>query len=214
MTRVVVVEDHPLYRDAVVSLVRGLAGYEVVGSHPAAESALAAAPDERPDVVVLDLALPGMDGITALSRFQSIDPAPSVLVLTMSEDPPVLAAALRAGARGYVVKGAEPDDIARALEGVARGQVVFGQEIATAALAQASGRAPSGPAAAFPGLTAREVDVLTLLAQGKGNADIAAVLFLSPKTVRNHVSTILGKLGVATRAEAVARARNAGFGAG
>lgn len=213
LTRVVVVEDHPLYRDAVVSLVRGLSGCEVVGSHPDAESALAAAAEERPDVVVLDLALPGMDGITALSRFQSIHPTPSVLVLTMSEDPPVLAAALRAGARGYVVKGAEPDDIARALQGVARGQVVFGQQIAIAALALASGRAPSGPAAAFPGLTAREVDVLSLLAEGRSNADIAAVLFVSPKTARNHVSSILGKLGVTTRAEAVARSRDAGFGA-
>ncbi len=213
MTRVVVVEDHPLYRDAVVALVRGLSGCEVVGSHPDAETALAGAAEERPDVVVLDLALPGMDGITALSRFRSMDPQPAVLVLTMSEDPPVLAAALRAGARGYVVKGSEPDDIARALEGVARGQVVFGQQIAMAALAQASGRAPSGPAAAFPGLTAREADVLTLLAHGRSNADIAATLFVSPKTARNHVSSILGKLGAATRAEAVARARDAGFGA-
>lgn len=212
MTRIVVVEDHPLYRDAVISLVRGLSGFEVVGSHADAESALAAAAEERPDVVVLDLALPGIDGITALSRFQSIDPKPAVLVLTMSEDPPVLAAALRAGARGYVVKGSEPDDIARALEGVAHGQVVFGQQIAMAALAQASGRAPSGPATAFPGLTAREVDVLSLLAQGRSNADIAALLFVSPKTARNHVSSILGKLGVTTRAEAVARARDAGFG--
>ena len=213
MTRIVVVEDHPLYRHAVVSLVNRMVGFEVVGSHPDAESALAAAADERPDVVVLDLALPGMDGITALSRFRSLDPSLPVLVLTMSEDPPVLAAAVRAGARGYVVKGSEPDDIARALEGVARGQVVFGEQIATAALAQASGRAPSGPASAFPGLTAREVDVLSLLARGRSNADIAAVLFVSPKTARNHVSTILGKLGAATRAEAVARARDAGFGA-
>jgi DNA-binding NarL/FixJ family response regulator len=211
MTRVVVVEDHPLYREAVVSLVRGLAGYEVVGTHSDAEGALAAAADERPDVVLLDLALPGMDGITALSRFQSLEPGPSVLVLTMSDEPPVLAAALRAGARGYVVKGSEPDDIARAIEGVARGQVVFGEQVATAALAQASGRAPSGPAAAFPGLTARETGVLTLLAQGRSNADIAAVLFISPKTVRNHVSSILTKLGAATRAEAVARARDTGL---
>ena len=205
------IEDHPLYRDAVVSLVRGLPGYDVVASHADAESALAAASEERPDVVVLDLALPGMDGITALSRFRSMAPMPSVLVLTMSEDPPVLAAALRAGARGYVVKGSEPADIARALEGVARGQVVFGEQVAAAVLAQASGRAPSGPAAAFPGLSTREADVLGLLARGRSNADIAATLFVSPKTVRNHVSSILGKLGAATRAEAVARARDAGL---
>ncbi len=212
MTRVVVVEDHPLYRQAIVSLVGGLPDCAVTGSHPDAESALAGAAEERPDVVVLDLALPGMDGITAIGRLQSLRPAPSVLVLTMSEDPPVLAAALRAGARGYVVKGSEPDDIARAIQAVARGQVVFGEQMATAVLAQATGRAPSGPAAAFPGLSSRETDVLTLLARGRSNADIAGTLFLSPKTVRNHVSSILGKLGAATRAEAVARARDAGFG--
>lgn len=212
MTRVVVVEDHPLYRQAIVSLVDGLPDCTVTGSHPDAESALAGAVEERPDVVVLDLALPGMDGITAIGRLQSLRPAPSVLVLTMSEDPPVLAAALRAGARGYVVKGSEPDDIARAIQAVARGQVVFGEQMATAVLAQATGRAPSGPAAAFPGLSSRETDVLTLLARGRSNADIAGTLFLSPKTVRNHVSSILGKLGAATRAEAVARARDAGFG--
>lgn len=213
VTRVVVVEDHPLYRDAVVSLVRTLDGFEVVGSHPDAESALAAVAAEKPDVVLLDLVLPGMDGITVLSRLRATDPPPAVLVLTMSEDPPVLAAALRAGAHGYMVKGSEPDDIARALQGVARGQVVFGEQVAAAALSQATGRTPSGPGAAFPGLTVREHDVLDLLARGRSNTDIAATLFLSPKTARNHVSSILGKLGVATRAEAVARARDAGFGA-
>jgi DNA-binding NarL/FixJ family response regulator len=177
------------------------------------ESGLETARVEKPDVVLLDLVLPGMDGVTALSRFRATDPSPAVLVLTMSEDPPVLAAALRAGARGYLVKGSEPDDIARALQGVARGQVVFGEQVAAAALAQAAGRTPSGPGASFPGLTVRELDVLDLLARGRSNADIAATLFLSPKTARNHVSSILGKLGVTTRAEAVARARDAGFGA-
>jgi len=211
-TRVVVVEDHPLYRDAVVSLVAGLAGFDVVGSYGDADAALAAAAADPPDVVVLDLALPGTDGITAVGLFGRLDPAPAVLVLTMSEDPPVLAAAVRAGARGYVVKGSEPEDIARALEGVARGQVVFGEQVAAAVLSQASGRSHSGPAAAFPGLTARELDVLDLVARGRSNDEIAARLFLSPKTARNHVSSILGKIGAATRAEAVARARDAGFG--
>jgi DNA-binding NarL/FixJ family response regulator len=206
-----VVEDHPLYRAAVVSLTDALAGFTVVGAYGDAESALAAAADDPPDVVVLDLALPGIDGVSALGRFRALAPEPSVLVLTMSEDPPVLAAAVRAGARGYVVKGAEPEDIALALQAVARGQAVFGAQVAGAVLAQAS--APrSGPGAAFPGLTTRELDVLDLLARGRSNAEIAAALFLSPKTVRNHVSTVFGKLGVATRAEAVARARDAGLG--
>ena len=212
MTRVVVVEDHPLYREAVATLVAAIDGFRVVGAYADAESALAVAAEDRADVVVLDLALPGVDGISALPRFGSLDPAPAVLVLTMSEDPPVLAAAVRAGARGYVVKGSEPEDIARAVQGVARGQLVFGEHIATALLAQASGRAASGPGAAFPGLTDREHEVLDLVARGRNNAEIAGALFISPKTARNHVSAILGKLGTETRAEAVARARDADFG--
>jgi DNA-binding NarL/FixJ family response regulator len=207
-----VVEDHPLYRAAVAALVDGLAGFEVIGAHGDAESALAAAAADPPDVVVLDLALPGTDGISALGPLRAIVPEPAVLVLTMSEDPPVLAAAVRAGARGYVVKGSEPEDIALALQAVARGQVVFGSQVAGALLAQASGRAHAGPAAAFPGLTTREIDVLDLLSRGRSNDEIAGLLFLSPKTVRNHVSTVLGKLGATTRAEAVAKARDEGFG--
>ncbi len=210
--RVAVVEDHPLYRDAVVALVDGLPDFEVVGAYGDADAALAAAADDPPDVVVLDLALPGTDGISALARFGALTPAPPVLVLTMSEDPPVLAAAVRAGARGYVVKGAEPGDIALALQGVARGQVVFGAEVARAVLAQASGRSRTGPAAAFPGLTTRELEVLDLLSRGRSNHQIATALFLSPKTVRNHVSAVLGKIGAATRAEAVALARDKGLG--
>jgi DNA-binding NarL/FixJ family response regulator len=206
-----VVEDHPLYRAAVVSLTDALPGFTVVGAYGDAESALAAADADPPDVVVLDLALPGIDGVSALGRFRTLSPEPSVLVLTMSEDPPVLVAAVRAGARGYVVKGAEPEDIALALQGVARGQAVFGAQIATAVLDQAARSRPV-PSAAFPGLTLRELDVLDLLARGRSNAEIAAALFLSPKTVRNQVSTVLGKLGVATRAEAVARARDKGLG--
>jgi DNA-binding NarL/FixJ family response regulator len=207
-----VVEDHPLYRAAMVSLTDGLAGFEVVGAYGDAESALLAAADDPPQVVVLDLALPGIDGITAIGSFRALVPEPSVLVLTMSEDPPVLAAAVRAGARGYVVKGAEPQDIALALQGVARGQAVFGAQVAAAVLAQASAGSRSGPGAAFPGMSTRELDVLDLVSRGRSNAEIAALLFLSPKTVRNHVSTVLGKLGVATRAEAVARARDLGLG--
>jgi DNA-binding NarL/FixJ family response regulator len=210
--RVVVVEDHPLYRAAVVALADGLAGFQVVGAHGDAESALAAAAVDPPDVVVLDLALPGIDGVTALGRFRAVAPRASVLVLTMTEDPSVLAVAVRAGARGYVVKGAEPEDIALALQAVARGQAVFGAQVATAVLAQASARSQTMPGAAFPGLTTRELDVLDLLSRGRSNTEIAALLFLSPKTVRNHVSAVLGKLGVSTRAEAVARARDVGLG--
>lgn len=212
MTRVVVVEDHPLYRQAVVSLAAGIDGFEVAAAYGDAESALDSAPEDRPDVVVLDLGLPGLDGIAALPRFTSLDRPPAVLVLTMSEDPPVLAASLRAGARGYVVKGSEPEDIVRALEGVARGQLVFGEHVASTLLAQASGRTPTGSRAAFPGLTEREVEVMDLVARGWSNDAIATALFISAKTARNHVSSIATKLGLSSRAEVVARARDAGLG--
>lgn len=210
MTRVVVVEDHPLYRAAVVALVDGLAGFEVVGTYGDAEAALAG--DDRADVVVLDLALPGMDGVEAIGRFRQRDAPPAVLVLTMSEEPAVLGSALRAGARGYVVKGSEPEDIERALRGVARGQAVFGEQVAAAVLAHAARRTPQTAHERFPMLSSRELEVLDLVAAGLSNGEIAAELFVTAKTARNHVSNVLGKLGSTTRADAIARGRDAGLG--
>lgn len=210
MTRVVVIEDHPLYRAAVVALVDGITGFVVVGAYGAAEAALEV--DDRADVVVLDLGLPGMDGVEAIRRLRDREPAPAVLVLTMSEEPAVLASALRAGAQGYVVKGSEPEDIERALRGVARGQAVFGEQVAAAVLAQAARRTPHTGHQRFPMLSAREIEVLDLIAAGRSNGEIAAELFVTAKTARNHVSNVLGKLGAAARAEAIARGREAGLG--
>ena len=210
MTRVTVIEDHPLYRAAVASLVDGMTGFEVVGAYGDAEAALAA--DDDADVVVLDLGLPGMDGVEAIGRLRDRDTAPAVLVLTMSEEPAVLGSALRAGAQGYVVKGSEPEDIERALRGVARGQAVFGEQVAAAVLAHAGRRTPQTAQRHFPALTARELEVLDLIAAGRSNSQIAAELFVTPKTARNHVSNVLAKLGTATRAEAIARAIDAGLG--
>lgn len=207
--RVLVVEDHPLYRQAVCALVDGMDGWQVVGAYVEAEAALehvAAA-----DLLVLDLGLPGIDGIEATRRAKAANPALAVVVLTMSEEPAILTAALRAGAQGYLVKGAEPEDIERALRSVARGQVVFGEQIAAAVLAHAGRSSPASAAGAFPELTEREVEVLDLVAAGRSNAEIAAELFVSPKTARNHVSSVLTKLGT-TRAEAIARGRDAGLG--
>ena len=205
MTRVVVVEDHPLYRQAVVRLVDGIEGWSVVGEYADAESALAARADA--DLVVLDLGLPGMGGLAAVAQFKEANPSVVVVVLTMSEEPAAVAAAMRAGAQGYLVKGSEPEDIERALVSAARGQAVFGAQVATAALHQASGRT----APAFPQLTEREHEVLDLVAAGQSNQQIAAALFISPKTARNQVSSILTKLGC-TRPELIARARDAGLG--
>lgn len=207
--RVLVVEDHPLYRQAVTALVDGMDGWQVIGSYADAETALPVATEA--DLVVLDLGLPGVDGIEATGLLKSANPSLAVLVLTMSEDTPVLTAAVRAGASGYLVKGSEPEDIERALRAVARGQVVFGEQVAAAVLAQAGRRTTVAADAAFPMLSAREVEVLDLIAAGRSNAEIAGALVVSPKTAKNHVSSILTKLGC-TRTEAVARARDAGLG--
>ena len=209
-TRALVIEDHPLYRSAMVSLVESMPDWTVAGSYGDAESALAAGEDV--DVVVLDLGLPGIDGIEALRQLRFARPAVRVLVLTMSEDSSVLAAAIRAGAHGYLVKGAEPQDIERALRSVARGQAIFGEEVAAALLTRASRRSRAALDASFPGLTGRELEVLELVAAGRSNDEISETLFVTPKTARNHVSAVLSKLGVSSRAEAVARARDAGIG--
>jgi DNA-binding NarL/FixJ family response regulator len=209
-TRVLVVEDHPLYRSALTNLVGGMDGWEVVGAFGDAESALAHQADA--EVVLLDLGLPGMDGLAAIGELREQRPGCAVLVLTMNEEPAILTAAVRAGAQGYLVKGAEPEDIERALRGVARGQAVFGEQVAAALLAQAARRAPEAGLAAFPMLTAREVEVLDLVTAGRTNTEIAEALFVTPKTARNHVSAVLGKLGVTSRAEAAARGRDAGLG--
>ncbi|PWN03231.1 DNA-binding response regulator [Nocardioides silvaticus] len=208
MTRVLVVEDHPLYRQAVARLVGDIDGWSVVGEFGEAEPAIEKAVEA--DLVVLDLGLPGTDGLSAIRLFQRANPDLVVVVLTMSEEATALGAAIRAGARGYLVKGSEPGDIVRALVGVARGQVVFGEQVAAAVLTQASAARVAAP---FPGLTERETEVLDLVAAGRSNAEIADALFLSPKTVRNQVSSILTKLG-GTRSEVIARARDAGLGAG
>lgn len=207
--RVLVIEDHPLYRQAVTSLVDGMDGWQVIGSYADAEAALPRAPEA--DLVVLDLGLPGVDGIEATGLFKAANPELAILVLTMSNETPLLTAAVRAGASGYLVKGSEPEDIERALRAVARGQVVFGEQVAAAVLAQAGRRTTVAADSAFPTLSGREVEVLDLIAAGRSNAEIAASLVVSPKTTKNHVSSILTKLGC-TRTEAVARARDAGLG--
>ncbi len=209
--RVLVVEDHPLYRQAVTSLVDGMDRWRVIGAYADAEAAIPHA--LVADLVVLDLGLPGIDGIEATRLFKAANPQVAILVLTMSHETPLLTAAVRAGAQGYVVKGSEPEDIERALRAVARGQVVFGEQVAAAVLAQAGRRTTVAADSRFPMLSAREVEVLDLIAAGKSNAEIASALFVSPKTAKNHVSSILAKL-VCTRPEAVARARDAGFGRG
>ncbi len=209
--RIVVVDDHPVYRDGLALLLGSVPGLAVVGTAADGAAAVDLALDEQPDVVVMDVQMPGLDGIEATRRITSTSPSIGVVVLTMSEDDGTVFAAVRAGARGYLLKGADQEEVVRAITTVAGGGAVFGAALARR-IAEFFTAGPSGPETAFPQLTAREREILDLVAAGRSNAQIAATLYLSPKTVRNNVSNVLTKLQVADRAEAIVRAREAGLG--
>lgn len=209
--RVLLVDDHPLFREGLAAVLAALSDVELVGEAEDGEQALALALDLRPDVVVMDLHMPGMNGIEATRRLQVEAPEIAVLVLTMLETDASVAAAVGAGARGYLLKGSRRDAISAALTAVASGASYFGSGVSLAALSARS-RGPSPvPHPAFPELTGRELDVLGLIAAGLSNAAIATRLHLSDKTVRNYVSGVLSKLDVPDRAAAVALARDHGL---
>ena len=210
--RVLVADDHPAFRAGLQLMLADAADLEVVGLAENGDQAVELAEPLRPDVVVMDLRMPGLDGIGATRRLLELDPAVGVVVLTMFEDDDSVFAAMRAGARGYVLKGAEQDEILRAIRAVAAGEVLLGQSIARRVIEHFSSGDGSARAA-FPALTERERQVLDLIAAGKGNAVIAHELVLSLKTIRNHVSNIFTKLQVSDRAAAIVKARDAGFGA-
>lgn len=213
--RVIVVDDHPLYREGLVTAISATPGVEVVAQAGDGEQAVAVTADLVPDVVIMDLHMPGLNGIDATRRIAAAHPSVAVLVLTMLEGDDSVFAAVRAGARGYLLKGADRAEIARALQAVAHGEVVFSAGVASRVLAFfAAGGASAAVLDPFPGLTEREREILDLVAHGLTNAEIARRLFVSDKTVRNHVSNVFAKLQVAGRAEAVARARDAGLGGG
>ena len=211
--RVLVCDDHPVYRDGLRMLLGSLDGLEVVGVAADGVEAVQQVSELQPDVVVMDLQMPGLNGIEATARMTAEHPHVAVLVLTMYDDDDSVFAAMRAGARGYLLKGAAQDVIARAVASVASGEAIFGPAVARKVAAYFSGGAPAAaPVEAFPQLTPREREVLDLLASGRTNAQIAAALFLSQKTVRNNVSNIFAKLQVAGRSEAIIQARDAGLG--
>ncbi len=216
MTGVLVVDDHALFRAGMLAVLAYADDVEVLGEATTGEEALEAVAALRPDVVLMDLRMPGIGGLAATARIAETHPATAVVVLTMSEEPDALFAALRAGARGYLLKEASAEDVRRTITAVARGEAVFGPRVAEHVVAFfAAAATATGPVArAFPDLTAREREVLELMARGLDNAAIARRLFLSEKTIRNRVSDVLVKVRARSRAEAIARARDAGLGAG
>lgn len=209
--RVLLADDHPVFRDGLRAALAPIADIEVVGEAETGAAAVAGAATLEPDLVLMDLRMPELDGVAATREIAAANPGVAVLVLTMYEDDESVLGAVRAGARGYLLKGSDQDDIVRAVRSVARGDVLFGPGIAQRALALFSSE-QRRTAAPFEELTEREREILELLARGYGNQNIARQLFLAPKTVRNHVHNILTKLQAQDRAEAIARARAAGLG--
>ncbi len=210
--RVLIADDHPLFRGGLRSLLESVADIEVVGEATTGEESIELARSARPDVVVMDLNMPGLNGIEATRRILETTEDVHVLVMTMHEDDEAVFAALRAGAHGYQLKGALQAETLRAIRAVANGEAILGPTIAERLQGYLTTSPAADPADAFPQLTEREVEVLQLLAERRTNAEIAAKLFLSQKTVRNYVSGILAKLQVADRAEARLVARAAGIG--
>ncbi|MGI5489462.1 response regulator [Microtetraspora malaysiensis] len=202
-------DDHPLLRHGLRALLEQVGGAEVVGEAGDGDEAIALALSLDPDVVVMDLVMPGTSGIEATRHLIDRRPDLGVLVLTMSEDDASVFAALRAGARGYVLKGTGGSEFIAAVRSVARGEAVYGPAVARRIRRFMSGGPVTGP---FPELTRREREILDLLASGRSNPEIARMLFLSQKTVKNHLTSIFAKLQVADRAQAVVRARRAGLG--
>lgn len=210
--RVVVADDHDSFRDGLFSLLATATGVTVVGQAASGEETIQRCQELQPDVVLMDLNMPGLDGIEATRRLVAASPHIAVLVLSMYEDDESIFNALRAGARGYLLKGADRAEITDAVRAVSSGAAILGPSIARRLVAYFATAAPATPGHAFPDLTDREREILDLIARGMNNSAITQRLVLSPKTVRNHISNIFGKLQVRDRAEAIVRAREAGLG--
>jgi DNA-binding NarL/FixJ family response regulator len=210
--RVLIADDHTLFRDGLRALFDSLEDVTVAGGAADGDAAVALAEELQPDIVLMDIQMPGLNGIEATRRIVGTSPHIGVIVVTMFEDDDSVFAAMRAGARGYVLKGADQEEMLRTIRAVARGEALFGPAIASRLAAFFN--APQPYSAAFPELTAREIEVLHSLAGGKSNQEIAAELVISTKTVRNHLSNIFAKLQVADRVQAIIRAREAGMGIG
>ena len=210
--RVLVADDHLIFRDGMRALLASTPDAELVGEAATGEEAIALASSLQPDLVLMDLQMPDLNGIEATRRIVHDSPHIRVLIVTMFEDDSSVLAAMRAGARGYLLKGATHAEMARAIRAVGEGEAIFSPAIAARLMEFFASFQPATMPQVFPELSDREREILDLIAQGHKNPDIAARLVLSPKTVRNHVTNILSKLQVADRAEAIIRAREAGLG--
>ena len=207
--RVLIADDHLFYREGLRVMLGAVPELQLVGEAATGDEAIERALALQPDVVLMDLKMPGASGIEATRRIVRQSPHIGVLVLTMFDDDSVFAA-MQAGARGYLLKDARLEDVVRAIDAVGRGEAIFSPSIAQRLLSYFATNRPA--AVTFPELTEREREILALIAHGRSNEQIAEQLVVSIKTVRNHVSTIFSKLQVADRAQAVVRAREAGLG--
>jgi len=210
--RVMIADDHPLFRDGLRAMFESETDIELVGEAATGLEAVALAGQLQPDVALMDIKMSDLDGIEATRRVIAASPQTRVLMVTMFEDDDTVLAAMRAGARGYVVKGTRSADAIRAIHAVAEGEAIFSPAIAGRLISMLAEASPASRPVAFPELTERERQTLELIAQGHKNAVIAERLHLSPKTVRNYVTSIFDKLQLADRSQAIVRAREAGLG--
>lgn len=214
--RLLVVDDHALFRGGLRALFSATPGIEIVGEAATGEAAVALADKTQPDIVLMDINMPDVNGVEATRKILRANPTIGVIMVTMLEDDASLFAAIRVGARGYVLKGAHHQELLQTVRAVASGHVLFGPSTASRIMGFfqeiEADLKPSLPEEIFPELTPRELEVLELIAQGANNSQIAEQLVISDKTVRNHITSIFSKLQVADRAQAIVKARDAGLG--
>jgi DNA-binding NarL/FixJ family response regulator len=209
---VLVADDHPFFRDGLRSLLASSPDTELIGEASTGEEVISLAAELQPDVILMDVQMPGMDGIEATRRIVEDNPNVRVLIVTMFEDDGTVFRAMRAGARGYMLKGANYAEMLRAIRAIGNGEAIFSPQVAVRLTDYFASIRPAAQPQVFPELSDREREILDLIAQGQKNPEIAKHLYLSPKTVRNHVSNVLSKLQVADRTQAIIRAREAGLG--
>lgn len=210
--RVLIVDDHEPFRNGLRTLLSSVAGIDVIGEAGNGKDAISLTEENQPDIILMDIQMPGMNGIEATRLIHQSSPHIGIVVLTMFEDDDSVFASMRAGARGYLLKGADQSEILRAIQSVQSGEALFGPGIARRLINFFTNINPPQGEKPFPELTDREHEVLDLIAQGASNNQISQHLVISQKTVRNHVSNIFSKLQVVDRAQAIIRARDAGMG--